>query len=149
MAVLAQKTFAHYLIVRDVEPSFVLVAVVWYAIRVNSRNAAIYGLIAGLLEDLLATGTGGAFIISTTIVAVSASVISRGFFADSFALVATITAVATLLRQLVFWIVMAATGYPPGLSTLHLHEAILQAIYNGVTMLIVMAIARRFDSRYA
>jgi rod shape-determining protein MreD len=139
----------HYVSVRGAEPSLVLVAVVWYAIRVNSARAAAYGLIAGLLEDVLATQTGGAYTISTTLIAMLVSVASRGFFADSFTLVATITVVATLVERLVFWVVMAAQGYPRGLATVHLHEALWQSLLNGVLMIAVMAVVRRFDDRYA
>jgi cell shape-determining protein MreD len=100
------------------------------------------------LEDVLATGTGGAYTIATTLVAIAVSAVRRGFFADSFPLLATITIVATLLRQLIFWTVMAFEGYPSGLSGVHFHQALVQSVLNGLTMMFVMAVARRFDSRY-
>lgn len=130
-------------------PSLVLVAVVWYAIRVDVTRAAAYGLAAGALEDILATGTGAAFTISTMISAIAAQTISRGFFADSFPLVATITVAATFVRQLVFWLVWGFEGYPPGLATMHFHQAVIAAVLNALTMMIVMILARRFSDRYA
>ncbi|MBV8489172.1 MAG: hypothetical protein JO199_01490, partial [Candidatus Eremiobacteraeota bacterium] len=45
-AVIVQSTVVHYLALRNVVPSFVLVVVVWYAIRVDARRAAVYGLLA-------------------------------------------------------------------------------------------------------
>ena len=80
--------------------------------------------------------------------AISAQMISRGFFADSFPLVATITVAATFVRQLVFWVVWGFEGYPPGLATMHFHEAIVQAVMNGLTMMIVMILVRRFSDNY-
>ena len=148
-AVLAQVTLAHLFTIRDVVPSLVLVAVVWYAIRVDTTRAAAYVLAAGALEDMLATGTGAAWTISTMIAAICAQMISRGFFADSFPLVATITVAATFVRQLAFWIVWGFEGYPPGLASMHFHEAIVQAVLNAVTMMIAMIVARRFSDRYA
>ncbi len=148
-AAIAQVTLMHYAVVRNVEPSLVLVAVVWYALRVNAMQAAAYGLAAGLLEDVLATGTGAAFTISTMLAALVAQSISRGFFADSLPLVLTITVAATLVRQLIFWVVWGFEGYPPGLAWVHFHEAIGACVANALLMLLVMAIARRFDSRYA
>jgi rod shape-determining protein MreD len=139
----------HYVRIRGVEPSLVLIAVVWYAIRVDSRRAAIYGLIAGLFEDVLATGTGGAWTISTTIAALTAGAISRGFFADSLPLVAMITVVVTLVRSLVFWVVWGFEGYPSGLAMLRFHEALLQALLNAILMAAVMLAARQFDKRFA
>lgn len=144
-ALFAQITIAHYIAIRDVAPSFVLVAVVWFAIRVDAQRATTYGLAAGLAEDILATGTGGAWTISTTLVAIIAGALSRGFFADSVPLVCTITAIATLLRSLIFWIVMAFEHYPPGLARLHFHQAMIEALLNALVMLAAVLAARRYD----
>ena len=149
VAVVLQATVMHLVRIRDTEPSLVLVAVVWYAMRADLRLAATYGLAAGLLEDILATGTGAGWTISTTLVAVSASIASRGFFADSIPIVTTLTFGATLLRELLFWIVMGLEGYPGGLGGLHFHHAIVKAILDSFVMIAVMLVARRFDDRYA
>lgn len=145
-ALLAQSTLLHAFAFRDVVPSVVLVVVVWYAIRVDAPRAAAYGLIAGLCEDVLASQTGGAWTISTTLVAVLAGMLSRGFFADSMPLVCTIVAVATLVRLLLFWTVMAYQGYPPGLGALHFHQALLQAGMNVVLMAAAMFAVRRLEA---
>jgi rod shape-determining protein MreD len=134
------------LAIRNVVPSFVLVVVVWYAIRVDARRAATYGLCAGLCEDVLSAQTGAAWMISTGVSALLASLLSRGFFADSIPLVMVITASATLVRALCFWIVMALFGYPPGLGSMHLHEAVAQAALNVAIIVVAMLIARRFDA---
>jgi rod shape-determining protein MreD len=149
LALVAQVSVLHRIAIRNVEPSLVLVAVVWYAIRVEPWRAAAYGALAGVAEDALAYGTGGAWTISTTAVAILASLISRGFFADSLPLVATITFCATLVRQLFFWITMAFEGYPSGLGMMHFHEALLESVFNAAMMMAVMLVNRRLDSRYA
>jgi rod shape-determining protein MreD len=144
-AVLAQATLAHYLAIRNVVPSFVMAVVVWYAIRVDARRAAVYGMAAGLCEDALSLQTGAAWTISTGVSAVLASLLSRGFFADSIPLVTAITVGATLVRALCFWIVMALFGYPPGLGAIHFHEALAQAALNVAVVVAAMLIVRRFD----
>ena len=143
-AVLAQSTIVHYLALRGVVPSFVLVVVVWYAIRVDARRAVLYGLIAGFCEDALAP-PGAAWTIATGLSALAASVLSRGFFADSIPLVIAITILATLLRALFFWSAAAIAGFPVGLSSMHAHEAALQSALNAAVMVVAMLIARRFD----
>ena len=125
-----------------------LITVVWYATRVDAVRAAIFGLAAGLFEDILSTNTGAAWTISTTVVALATSTISRGFFADSYPLVATITVVATLLRDLVFWIVMGFEGYPAGLAGMHAREALFQSVLNALLMMIVLWVSRRIRERY-
>lgn len=149
LAVLAQVCVMHFLQIRNVQPSLVLVAVVWYAIRVEAWRAAAFGLAGGICEDLLAYGTGGAWTISTTTIAILASLTSRGFFADSLPLVATITLVATVVQRLIFWVVMAFEGYPSGLGMMHFHDALFEALLNAVVMMIVMIVIRRIDSKYA
>jgi rod shape-determining protein MreD len=146
LAVVAQTTVVHYLAIRDVVPSFVLVVVVWYAIRVDARRAAAFGLAAGFCEDALSAQTGAAWTIATSLSAVIASLLSRGFFADSIPLVMGVTAVATLLRALLFWVVMGFAGYPPGLGAIHFHEALLQCALNVIVIAAAMVIARRFDA---
>jgi len=145
LAVVAQSTVVHYLAVRNVVPSLVLAAVVWYAIRVDARRAAIYGLAAGICEDALSAQTGAAWTISTCLSAMLASRLSRGFFADSIPLVSAITIVATLVRALIFWVVMALSGYPPGLAGVHFHEALAQSAFNVVVIVAAMLAVRRFD----
>ncbi len=144
-ALLAQSTIVHYVAIRGVVPSLVLVAVVWYAIRVDARRAVLYGLAAGLCEDALSAQSGAAWTIATSLSAVLASVLSRGFFADSIPLVILITVVTTLVRALFYWIVAALGGYPPGLGLMHLHEAVLASVLNAVVMVVVMLLSRRFD----
>lgn len=146
LALFAQVRLVHPLNIRGVEPSFVLVAVVWYALRVEPWRAAAYGLAAGICEDLLAYHTGGAWTISTTAVALAGSLISRGFFADSIPLLATIAFAATLARRLIFWVTMGFEGYPSGLGMMHFHESLLEAVLNAAAMTVVMLVARRFDS---
>jgi len=141
-----QATVVHALAIRNVVPSLVLVVVVWYAIRVDARRAALYGLAAGACEDALSAGTGAGWTIATGASAMVASTLSRGFFADSIPLVAAITVVVTLLRALFFWIVMALCGYPQGLGAMHFHEALLQAAFNVAVIVAAMVILRRFET---
>ena len=145
LAVVAQTTFVHYLAIRNVVPSFVLVVVIWYSIRVDALRAVLYGLVAGLCEDALSAGTGAAWMIATGVSALLASRLSRGFFADSIPLVIGITAIVTLVRALLFWVSMAIGGYPPGLGMMHLHQALGQAAFNVGVIVAAMLIVRRFE----
>ena len=145
-ALIAQSTVLHAIAIRNVVPSVVLVVVVWYAIRVDAPRAALFGLAAGLCEDILSPQSGGAWTISTTLVAVLAGMLSRGFFADSLPLVCTIVAFATLVRSLLFWTVMGFQGYPPGLGAMHFREALLQAVMNVAVMLVAMLVVRRVEA---
>jgi rod shape-determining protein MreD len=149
VAELLQVTIFHRLVIRNVEMSIVLVTVVWYASRVDLVYAGIFGLAAGLIEDSLSGHTGAAWTISTTTVALATSALSRGFFADSHPLVATITVAATLVRDLLFWVVMGFEGYPSGLAGIHTREAFFQSILNALLMMVALWVSRRVRERYA
>ncbi len=146
-ALVLQATLMHYTIVRGVEPSIVLVAVVWYAMRADTGRALLLGFFAGLGEDLIAFDAGGAWTFSTMAAAFVASLPSRRFFEDSIPLFMLVTACTTLVRALVFWSIESIEGYPPGLGTMHVHEAMLQALLNAVLAGIVMLVTRRWERR--
>ncbi len=124
-----------------------LIAVVWYAIASDVRRAALFGLIAGLCEDILSTGSGGGWTIATTLTAILASTASSGFFADSLPLVSAFVVLATLLRNAIFWVVMAAQGYPAGLGIIHFHKTLWQALLNGLLVSIIMLVSRILENR--
>jgi len=46
------------------------------------------------------------------------------------------------VRDLIFWIVMKAQGFPPGLATLHFHQALWQALLNALFVIAAMLIYR-------
>ena len=149
-AVLAQSTIVHYLAVRNVVPSVVLAVVVWYAIRVDARRAVLFGLVAGFCEDALSAQTGAAWTIATSLSALLASVLSRGFFADSIPLVIAVT----ILRRRsfapsLFWIVMALQSvvFPPGLrlDARSTKRRLQSAAQCRASWSSAMLIARRFD----
>ncbi len=142
-ALIFQLTVARFLAFRGAAPSAVLVVVVWYAIRVDVRRAGSFGLAAGICTDLLSTGTGGAWTVATTLVAIFAALLSRNFFADSLTLAAAVAAVATLLRNGIFWAMMGWQGYPAGLGSIHLHEALWEALLNAILMVLGTLLARR------
>lgn len=142
-ALIFQLTIARFVSFRGALPSATLVVVVWYAIRVDARRAALYGLAAGICTDLLSTGTGGAWTVATTLVAILAALLSRNFFADSYTLAAAVAAIATLVRGGIFWLTMSWQGFPAGLGRIHLHELLWEALLNALLMLIGMFATRR------
>lgn len=142
----------HYLTWRHAEPSLVLVAVVWYALRSDPRRAGVFGLIAGVCEDLLGgsmTGahTGGAWTIATTATALFVSALSQRFFADSIPVVAAVVAIATLVSRLFYWTVMSLEGYPAGYARAHFHEALWEALLNAILIAVLMLGTRVLERR--
>ena len=143
LAVFAQTVLAPYLQYRGTVPSLVTIAIVLYALRVGARRAAIVGIIAGAIEDALG-GTGGAWTIATTLIALGAGTVARGFFSDGFPILGALIALTVLVRDAIFWFVMSLQGYPPGLGTAHFHTAVVQAVITGVIAILYLVARSRF-----
>lgn len=144
---LLQSEVLHYFTFRGAQPSIVLVAVVWYALRADFLRAGAFGFIAGLCEDAMGAQTGAAWTIATTFTALFASGLSRWLFADSPPAAAVVVFAATLLRRMIFWIVMALQGYPPGYARLHFHQALWEALLNAVFIVVAMVVSRQVEER--
>ena len=143
LAVFVQTTFSRFVTFQGTVPSFVTIAVVLYAAKLGARRGAILGIIAGLLEDSFA-GTGGAWTIATTVTALAVGAISRTFFSDGFAMLGALVALAILLRDALFWVVMSSEGYPRGFAEAHLHAALWQAGMTGLCALLYLVMRSRF-----
>jgi rod shape-determining protein MreD len=142
LAVFVQTMFAQFIVFHRAVPSLVTIAVVLYAAKVGARRGAVFGLIAGLLEDSFA-GTGGAWTVATTITGLAVGGISRTFFSDGFAMLGALVALAVLLRDALFWGVMNIEGYPRGLAVAHSHAALWQAALTGGCSIVYLIVRAR------
>jgi len=154
IALIAQIEFMHFFTWHHAEPSLVLIAVVWYALRTDIRRAVLFGFIAGACEDILGgalTGaaTGGGWTIATTGTALAVGSISQGFFADSMVVLTAAVSLGTLLRRLIFWSVLSLEGYPRGYAGLHAHQALWEALMNAAIAAALMLLLRLLDRRKA
>ena len=143
LGVFVQTAFAPLLMVRSGIPSLVTIAVVLYALRVGARRGAVLGLVAGVLTDAVA-GTGGAWTLAYTLLALMAGGVSRGFFADGIVLPSLAIGLAVIVRSGIFWIVMSAEGYPRGYGATHLHGALESAVLTGAYAFVYLLIRNRF-----
>lgn len=143
LAVFVQTIFAQLVAFRGAVPSLAMIAVVLYALKAGARRGAVLGIIVGVLEDSFA-GRGGAWTIATTLTALAAGAIARGFFSDGIPMLAAVVALAVLLRDGIFWTVMSIEGYPRGLATTHLHAALWQAALTGVCAIVYLIARARF-----
>src|SRR5439155_17964175 len=64
---------------------FLLIALVFGAVRMRPAGAAVYGFLLGLATDSLSLGAFGAGALAATIVGFSASWLKAVFFADNLA----------------------------------------------------------------
>jgi rod shape-determining protein MreD len=143
LGLFVQTTCAPFLVVREGIPSFVTIAVVLYALRLGARRGALLGLVAGVLTDAIA-GTGGAWTLAYTLLALLCGGVSRGFFADGVVLPSLFVGVAVIVRSALFWIVMSAEGYPRGYGSVHLHAALESGALTAIYAFVYLVFRSRF-----
>jgi rod shape-determining protein MreD len=81
---------------------FLLIALVFGAVRMRPAAAAVYGFLLGLATDSLSLGAFGAGALAATLVGFSASWLKAVFFADNLALNAFFLFVGKWLFDLVY-----------------------------------------------
>jgi rod shape-determining protein MreD len=146
LGLFVQTAFAPLLLVRNGIPSFVTIAVVLYALRLGARRGAVLGLVAGVLTDAVA-GTGGAWTLAYTVLALAFGGITRGFFADGVVVPCLFVGVAVVVRNALFWIVMSAEGYPRGYGTVHLHAALESGALTAIYAFVYLVFRARFGGQ--
>lgn len=143
LALFVQSVLAPFITIRGAVPSLVMIPVVLFALRRGARNGAIVGVVAGALGDVLA-GTGGAWTIADTVIALAAGGIARGFFSDGFLMPSALVGAAVIVRDGIFWALESLEGYPPGYGEAHLHATLWQGLLTAIVALAAMVVRSRF-----
>jgi rod shape-determining protein MreD len=139
VAIIAQSTLLRPLTLRDAHVSLVTVLLVWTGLRCGISTGGVLGLIAGLIEDALG---GGANVVATTLVGLSAALLNVRFFADSLPVFVSATAGATILRGIVTYLVMELGFGERGTFHRVSHELVWQVVLNSITAAIVLLVLR-------
>ncbi len=138
-ALIVQSTLEPLVPIRGTLVSWVLLLVLWYAIRTGSGGGFVLGLIAGACEDALAGNTGAAWTFSTALVGAGVGRLARTWLADTKVALVPGVALATLLRYALFSAIMTAQGRMLPLGLAHFHAALWQALLDALAALLLLA----------
>ena len=92
-------------------PDFIAIGVLLFALRARPGQAAVAGLLAGLLADALSPAHFGAGALANAVIGYVAAFSRSVFFADNLLVTIGFFAVGTWLRNL---LVLVASGTPAG-----------------------------------
>jgi rod shape-determining protein MreD len=125
-----------------VSPDFLLIALVFFAMRAGPGAGAVAGFLVGLVSDALTPAAFGAGALAHTVVGYLAAWGRAVFFADNLLVNAAFVAVALWLRDL---ILLVASGTSQGalLMALALTSPV-QALSTAVTALLILAAFREW-----
>ena len=114
-----------------VSPDFLLIALVFFAMRAGPGAGALAGFIVGVVNDALTPAAFGAGALAHTVVGYLAAWGRAVFFADNLLVNAGFVAVALWVRDL---ILLVASGTPtgPAAGGPHAHHSAPGAVHGGV-----------------
>ena len=141
--VIAQTTLAEHLALRGAVPSFVLLAVLWYAFRTDIVAGLLYGAIAGACEDAASPGGGAAWTIATATIGALAGRTAGTFVSESRLWLVPYVALATVVRYGAYALVLRAEGRAIALPAVAAHELLWQALYNALIAFLLLTFVRK------
>jgi rod shape-determining protein MreD len=123
-------------------PDFLLIALVFFAMRAGPGAGAVAGFVVGLVNDALTPAAFGAGALAHTVVGYLAAWGRAVFFADNLLVNAGFVAVALWVRDLVL---LVSSGTPQGRLLVELTLSTpLQALTTAVFALLVLAAFREW-----
>jgi rod shape-determining protein MreD len=123
-------------------PDFLLIALVFFAMRAGPGAGAVAGFVVGLVNDALTPAAFGAGALAHTVVGYLAAWGRAVFFADNLLVNAGFVAVALWVRDLVL---LVSSGTPQGRLLVELTlNTPLQALSTAVFALLVLAAFREW-----
>jgi rod shape-determining protein MreD len=124
-----------------VSPDFLVIALLYAAVRIRPGAAAVLGFALGLVTDSLTLGGFGAGALAMTIVGFGASRLKAAFFADTPAINATFLFVGKWAFDLIY--VLAQHTMSPGQVLVQLFVwSVLSAAFTAVVGALVFAVLR-------
>lgn len=136
-AVVLQVALAPQIAVFGVVPNFIFLVVVTLALVEGPVAGGLSGFVGGLLFDLLGTSVVGPYALVLTLVGYVAGMLSANLFAEGWLLPVTVVAVASLITEVAYGIVLAVLGVGAPFWSSVLTLMIPSALYH--TVLAVLA----------
>ena len=109
-ALILQVAIAPYLAVFGIVPNFLFLVVVTIALTEGPVAGGVSGLVGGLLFDLLGTSVVGPYALVLSVVGYTAGMLSANMFAEGWLLPVTVVAIASLITEVAYGIVLAVLG---------------------------------------
>lgn len=137
VALLAQTTFLHRIQWHNGVVSMVVIALVFATRACSQRNALLLGAFCGFVEDALC-GSGFAWTISTAAVAFAVNRLAKVVEIERYVFVVAVIAIATFVRDLLFWSVTLITGAPLAFLAHDLHMSLWNTALTTIAALMVV-----------
>lgn len=143
-AVILQVMLAPHLSVAGTVPSIPLLVVITIAFLEGSATGATVGFAAGLALDLLGTGPVGSWALVLTVAGYVSGMLQQNVFAAGWLQPVTVAAIAGLLAETVYLVVLIVLGVGPGFLESIVSVVLPRAVYNTLLVMLVYPWLARF-----
>jgi rod shape-determining protein MreD len=131
-ALVLQGAVVPHLAVGQVRPDLVLLVALAYGLLYGPEAGGRFGFVSGLLQDILLGKYVGVFALTRACAGYLAGLAERRFYKEQLLILVGVTALASVLTDLLFMGLMGAFGYPLRF-TFSLRTVVLPAgLYNGL-----------------
>jgi rod shape-determining protein MreD len=136
-AFVLQVAFAPQIAVFGVVPNFIFLVVVTLALVEGPVAGGVAGFAGGLLFDLIGTSVVGPYALVLTLVGYLAGMLTANMFAEGWLLPVTVVAIASLVTEVAYAIVLAVLGVSESFWAGVFSLMLPAAVYH--TVLVVLA----------
>lgn len=143
-ALLLQAGLAPYLTIGGVTPNFMLLVVVTLALVSGPTAGSAVGFAAGLLFDLLGSGTVGPGALVFSVTGYVAGLMHEQMFAEGWLLPLTVLGIAALGAEVAYALVLEVVGSDSDFWSMVVRRVLPAAVYNTSLALLVYPWLARF-----
>ena len=129
-----------------VSPDFLVIAVLYAAVRVRPGWAAVLGFVIGLATDSLSLGAFGAGALAMSAVGFGASWLKAAFFADTVVINAAFLFVGKWAFDVIYVLAQHRMSFGATITQLFVWS-VLSASFTAVAGVVVMAVLRPLGER--
>jgi rod shape-determining protein MreD len=145
LALLLQVTVVDLIRIKGVVPDLIFLLVVFYAFWRGQREGAFWGFVAGLMKDFVTGNYFGLNALSTAVAGYLVGWSETRLYKDSSLVVASLTFLATLISQLVYYLLLVYLQIKISLGLALFGVILPSAVYNA---LLVPLFYRKFYRLY-
>lgn len=143
-ALVLQVGLAPHLAIFGARPSFPLLVVITLAFVEGPVAGAWAGFAAGLMLDLLGTAPVGAWVLVLTVTGYASGMLQENMFAEGWLAPVTVAAVAGLLSEAAYLVVLSILGVGPAFWAALAAVVLPRAVYNTALVLLAYPWLARF-----
>jgi rod shape-determining protein MreD len=147
LAAAVQSSFAPQIRVLGGSPDFVFLVVLSWSVGSEFPESLTWAFVGGIIQDLLSAAPLGASALGLINVVFIVHLLNRGMYNIGFLLLAVLVIAGSVLKEMLFALVMAIVGFPNDFQILLSYVVFPTAVYNLAVFAPVYVVIRQIHRR--